>query len=295
MAKLQQLLLLWSPLLSLLGVVFGFISVYLARRSLRDSGLLVSQIDAINTELKEAERDYRRNIDEFLQFMGVRGYLSVALELYRSATRRVVSVTRIWFVSSEMEVALIRLISLESLEVDFCGPVTLLDPSFPPLLWRLHLVHVREKADPKRVRLWAATEIPVRFTVSDDTVLIAGAPLERIPHETVSWQTEKEKPAADFYAKLFVTQLQPVWQPAELALLAELRTRYSGQLPLDTLVNDLVTVVYHDRYEPNANRTTWGRKIEKPEFEDTLREWLVSLHARYPAKVEIANGNIAFR
>lgn len=286
------------PFLAVVGSVFAIIrAIIFQRRSEMAFRELNKKVDKTSDRLDEAVKQYDNRVEEFLQFQGLRGYLRQALELYGKAERRVISVARVWLVSKELEDILKVMINKPLLKVDLCGPATL-DEMFPHLLWRLHLVYVASKADPSRFRFWASRkDLPVRFSVSDDTVLIAGAPSSRIPEETFGWQQVGDKDAADFYADTFTNWLARGPSPlrAEEVLISELKEEFNAKIRVGTVVDALVTMVFQKKYEPHPHKKAWGDKVQAVRFEQMLREWLASLGERYPQLVEVDSNYITFR
>lgn len=285
-------------LFTVVSAIFSFtaiiITIYFYVRTARKWRQLLGMSEETRRKLRKAIEEYNQTVDEFLQLQGARAYLRQALDLYEKATTRVISVARVWFVSTKLESILQAMVANTELQVDFCGPAKL-NGLFPPLLWRLHSVYVKEKGDPSRIRFWSMRDLPIRFTVSDDDVLIAGAPPSRVMEETIGWQYERgDEAAADFYTAIFVKMLKP-HQLAEEVLISELKTQFKTRVTIQTIIDALVTGVFQRQYEAHPQRTTWGRKIEAVEFQTILREWLRSLPNRHPSLVTITGNDIEFK
>jgi hypothetical protein len=295
MEKFFELITKLASPLTFVGALFSIISIVLASifyfKSKYDFQHLLKKTEDMRQNLQKAIDEYNHNVKEFLQLQGVRAYLRQAIELYEKAKTRVISVARIWYVSADLEPILKAMVSNTTLEADFCGPVRL-DGLFPPLLWRLHFVYVKQKGDHSRIRFWALKDLPIRFTVADNDILIAGAPPSGVPEETFGWQFQKsDRVAADFYAEIFADKLKPHCQVAEESLILELKTMFNASILVQTVVNALVTGVYQRLYEPHPHRDKWGREITAVEFESMLNDWLCSLHVRYPARVKITKNS----
>lgn len=270
---------------SLASLSSVLLAVWFGVKTVKQGNSLLDQIRNIETSLIPAIEQHRKNVEEFLQLQGLRAYLRQAIELYGKANGRVLSVARVWYVGPDLDHCLQKFTNGGILEVDFCGPVAL-DALFPALLSRLHRVYCHHSYGGQKIRFWASTNIPVRYTVVDNTVLIAGAPPLTAVEETFGWQFG-DGPAAEFYAALFNNTLKPQCKPAEEVLIALLKDKF-GSTSVDNIVNALTIEVYEKKFEIHTNRSAWGRKVERSEFSDNLSEWLLSLPKRHSC-VTIAN------
>ncbi|MEK7202230.1 MAG: hypothetical protein AAB669_01725 [Patescibacteria group bacterium] len=278
---------------SLSSILSLLLTVWLYLRARVDMLAVLREIRLVKDDLSVARKEYKQFLAEFQQFQGLRFYLRQAMELYVSARKRVVSVARVWWVSSEMEEAMSAILR-NGVESDFCGPVAL-DAMFPHLLWRLHFMYVRNAPNPGKIRFWAIQDLPIRFSVSDDRVLIAGAPPSGSREETVGWQYWDPDPAgAAFYVGVF-DKWREGRNEAEVVLIALLKSYCGAAGTLQSVVDRLTAETYKRAYELSSGGAgLWGPKMQKVDFERLLEEWFTSLPKRHPALVSCDAGQIEF-
>jgi hypothetical protein len=290
----------WAPIFTFVGAIFSLSAIVLAfcfqKLSKRDYKQTYQILEEMRQKLRSALDEYNKNFQEFLQLQGLRTYFRQALDLYKEANTRVISMAKVWFVSSELASILEAMATNTKLQIDFCGPAKLEHYLFPPLLWRLHLMYVKNKANSSHIRFWASEELPIRFTISDDNILIAGTAPADVSEETIGWRRrESDKKAADLYATIFNDKIKPYCRGAEEALISELKTKFKSSISIQTVINDLVAGVYQKLYEPNPHRTKWGQYITAVDFEIMLDAWLRSLPNRHPSLVTITGNEIEFK
>lgn len=281
--------------LGVLGSLASLVSVYFAIKAVRDARAVTEDLRELKENLQAYVVEFNAIFDSITNIMGLRAYLREAVRLYDGAQERIVSVARVWLVSNDLERVLDRIKGAGGMKVTFCGPVGL-NEQFPHLLWRLHYLYVKLKIAPQRVCVLALADLPIRYTVADSQVLIAGAPPPtKPPEEMVGWTISDQPSAAEFYNLMFEEQLRPRCGEAEDLLISEMTRMFSGPTSIQVVLNHLVREVLERQYEVYHDRSAWGRPILKAEFERVLIEWLDSLADRHPTRVTYDNGTIAFR